>query len=131
MQILQQGNDITPLYGNGYSFSGTGSISGTGKFILGMQPGETATLGIKNNMSAYDINGGEAVITNNLGSAVYNLADGVKITLQTGAEFNKAITGTGTVTIQTNSNVFYNNTLTGPINRKFDTWCVWKSHRRC
>ena len=106
-------NDIT-MYGNGYSFSGTGSISGTGKFILGMQPGETATLGIKNNMSAYDINGGEAVITNNLGSAVYNLADGVKITLQTGAEFNKAITGTGTVTIQTNSNVFYNNTLTGP-----------------
>lgn len=106
-------NDIT-MYGDGYNFSGTGSISGTGKFILGMQPGETATLGIKNSMSAYDINGGEAIITNDLGTATYNLANGAKITLQTGAEFNKAITGTGSVTIQTNSNVFYNNTLTGP-----------------
>lgn len=106
-------NDIT-MFGDGYNFSGTGSIAGSGKFILGMQAGETTTLGIRNNMSKVEIQGGEAILTNDLGTATYDLADGAKITLQTGAEFNKAITGTGTVTIQTNSNVFYNNTLTGP-----------------
>ncbi len=106
-------NDIT-MFGDGYNFSGTGSISGSGKFILGMQAGETTTLGIRNNMSKVEIQGGEAILTNDLGTATYDLADGAKITLQTGAEFNKAITGTGSVTIQTNSNVFYNNTLTGP-----------------
>ena len=106
-------NDIT-MYGDGYNFSGTGSIAGTGKFILGMQPGETTTLDIRNNMSQVEIKGGDAILTNDLGTVTYDLADGAKITLQTGAEFNKAISGTGTVTIQTNSNVFYNNTLTGP-----------------
>jgi hypothetical protein len=105
-------NDIT-LYGDGYNFSGTGSISGTGKFILGMQPGETTTMGIRNNMAKVEINGGEAILTNDMGTATYDLADGAKITLQTGAAFSKAIAATGTATIQTNSNVFYSPTITG------------------
>jgi len=106
-------NDIT-LSGDAYALSGTGSLAGTGKLLLNLNVGETATIGVKNNFTGgLFVNGGTGIITNDLGSATYSIADGAKIKLQTGANFTKAIAGTGAITIEASSNVYYTNAVTG------------------
>ena len=106
-------NDIT-LSGDAYSISGTGSIAGAGKIILNLSTGETATMGIKNNMAGgVTLNGGTATITNDLGTAAYTVADGAKLILQSGATYSKSITGSGTLNIEAASNNYYWMPITG------------------
>ena len=105
-------NDII-LAGDGYSLSGIGSIGGNGKFILDLQSGETATMGIRNNMTGgVEVKGGTAAITNDLGSAAFTMADGSSLLINTGAAFGKSINATGSVTITPTSNVYYTSTIT-------------------
>lgn len=106
-------NDIK-LAGDGYSLSGTGSIAGNGKFILDLQSGETATMGIRNNMiGGVEVKGGTAAITNDLGSAAFTMADGSSLLINTGAAFGKSITATGSISIIPTSNVYYTSAITG------------------
>ncbi|MDD4970380.1 MAG: T9SS type A sorting domain-containing protein [Paludibacter sp.] len=111
---LTLGSNNINLSGDGYALTGTGSVSGTGALNLNLNAGETATIGIKNNLTGgLVVNGGIAVVTNDLGTSTYTVADGTKLKLQTGAAFSKAIAGTGTVTIEAASNVFYTQAITG------------------
>ena len=100
-------NNIT-ISGTGYSLNGIGSISGTGSINVNLTSEESATIGLKNNMTGgLNINGGTVTVTNDLGSGNYTMADGSKIVLQTGSNVSKSISGSGTITIEAKSNNYY------------------------
>jgi len=113
-RALNMGTQSINLAGDGYTLQGTGSITGSKSALnLNLTSGQTATLNFINNLDSVVVNGGKAVISSDASGKKYCLADGAKLTLQTGVAFAKPVTGTGSITIETISNVNYNNTLTG------------------
>ena len=111
---LNMGTQSINLAGDGYTLIGNGSITGSKSALnLNLTSGQTATLNFINNLDSVVVNGGKAVISSDASGKKYCLADGTKLTLQTGVAFAKPVIGTGSITIETISNVNYNNTLTG------------------
>ncbi|MEZ7867731.1 MAG: T9SS type A sorting domain-containing protein [Paludibacteraceae bacterium] len=113
-QIINLGVGNVSITSDGFTFNGTGSISGSGK--LDVNPGVTgiAKLNITNNQS-----GGVNVLTGTLevgkaaAGADFTLADGTRLNLNPDADFSKPITGSGTITINTIANKSYGGTITG------------------
>jgi len=111
---LNLGSQSINLSGDGYILQGTGSITGSKAALnLNLTSGQTATLNFINNLDSVVVNGGTAVISNDASGKKYVLADGAKLTLQTGAGFSKPIIGSGTINIEAVTNVFYWSTITG------------------
>ena len=112
--VLDMADKNLTISGNGYSIAGSGSLTGTGMLNVNLANGETASLGLTNNLTGgLAINGGTAEITADAAATKFTMADGSKIKLNTGANFTKAIAGTGTISIEAASNKWYNPTITG------------------
>ena len=106
-------NNVT-ISGDGYSLSGSGKLTGSGKIILNTTGTETTTINIINELTGgVEVNGGIAVISNDAAAASITAANGSTLNLSTGANFSKAIVGTGTVNIIPTSNVTYTSAITG------------------
>jgi len=104
-------NDVT-ISSDGYSFEGSGRLTGTGKIILNTTG--TTTLNIINELTGgVDVNGGIAVIAKDAAATKLTVANGSTLNLSTGSAFNKAIAATGTLNIVPTSNVWYTSAITG------------------
>lgn len=112
--ILNIGEENITLEGDGYSFSGSGSLNGTGAFILNSVAEQTTSLNITNSLTGgVVINGGTATILKDAAATRLTLANGASVNLSTGAAFSKAISGTGTISLIPTSNVTYSSAITG------------------
>ena len=112
--VLNTGENDILVSSDEYSFSGSGSISGTGALKLNLTNGESANINITNSLSGgIVINGGTAVILKDAAASHYNMADGSTINISTGSSFNKAISAIGSITIVPTTNSTYTSTITG------------------
>ncbi|GAB6011495.1 beta strand repeat-containing protein [Viscerimonas tarda] len=97
--------------GGSYSFSGTGKLTGTGKFIVGA----SATLDIINELAGgVELTAGTLTVKRDAAATKYAVAGGTTLNLNTGAAFSKAISGTGSssVTLIPTSVVTYSSAIT-------------------
>lgn len=112
--ILNIGEENITLEGEGYTFSGSGILNGTGAFILNSVAEQTTSLNITNNLTGgVVVNGGTAVILKDAAATRLTLANGASANLSTGAAFSKGISGTGTISLIPTSNVTYTSAITG------------------
>jgi hypothetical protein len=111
---LNTGAENVTLEGVGYAISGSGSLNGTGAFILNLSAGQTASLNIINNLTGgIVVNGGTAVLLRDAAATSVTLANGAALNVSTGATFNKAIAGSGTVTVIPGSTTSYSSNVSG------------------
>jgi hypothetical protein len=97
-----------------YTFSGAGSLAGTGAFVLNLSAGQTASVNVINNLTGgVVINGGTAVIQKDAAATKLTIANGATVNISTGAAFSKAIQGAGTVSLIPTSNFTYSSAITG------------------
>ena len=100
--------------GSGYSLIGNKTISGTGSLIVNPGIGNTTTLSLFDTQTqGVNIQSGTASINGVNSGTRYTMSDGAKIKLNTGADFSKAIIGTGTITIEAATSNAYSPTITG------------------
>lgn len=111
---LNTGAQDIVVSADGYSFVGAGIVAGSGSFVVNLASGQTASLNITNNLTGgVVVNGGTAVIQKDAAATKLTIANGATVNVSTGAAFNKAIQGAGTVTLIPTTNSTYSAAITG------------------
>jgi autotransporter-associated beta strand protein len=106
---------------DGYIFEGTGSLTGSGKFVVNLSDNsDVATFNLTNNLTdGIEVQKGTAYITGAASALKYTLADGSKLAWDVAGSMELTegvkmpVVGTGTVSIDMLSNVAYNAAITG------------------
>ncbi len=110
------GNNNVTISSDGYSISGTGKLTGTGKVVLNLLASETTTLNITNELTGgVEVNGinSTVVIAKDAAATMITLDHHTTLNLLTGSAFNKPINVLGTAYIIPTSNVTYSSVITG------------------
>ncbi len=113
---LNLGASNVEVTADGYSFSGSGNLSGIG--TLKINPGVSGTTSVNfiNSLTGgINILSGTANILNDASANTYIAADGTTLKVNTGVTFSKPVTSTGTLNIDATSNVAYLMPVTAPI----------------
>jgi len=99
---------------DGYSFSGTGTVAGSGSLLVNLASGQSTSLNIVNNLAGgVVVNGGTVVLQRDAAASRLTVANGASVNLSTGTAFSKAIQAAGTITVIPTSNVTYTSVVTG------------------
>jgi hypothetical protein len=111
---INTGDQDIVVSADGYAFSGTGSVAGTGSLILNLSGSQTASVNVTNSLTGgVVVNGGTAVLLKDAAATKLTIADGATVNLNTGATFNKAIQAAGTISLIPTANVVYSSAITG------------------
>lgn len=113
-QTMMLGNGNIQISSDEYTFNGIGSISGTGR--LDVNPGATGytLFNITNNQSGgVNLLSGTLEVGKAEAGSSFNLSNNTRLNLNPDANFSKPISGTGSITINTIANRFYESTVTG------------------
>lgn len=110
---IAMGTGNATVSADGYTFDGTGSVSGTGKLYSNPGISGSVLFNIPNNLSEVNVQSGTFKMGSSSTVGSFTVADGTTLNLETGNNFSASISGAGSgvLSIIPTSNVVYSSTI--------------------